>query len=54
LTDSSGYTGTHKNRFDEQGKGLGLGGRDPASKGLGSQQIYRGGNVNSLSQILRN
>jgi hypothetical protein len=28
LTDTSKYTGTHKHRFDETGKGLGLLGRD--------------------------
>jgi hypothetical protein len=28
LTDHTQYTGTHKNRFDEQGKGLGVQGRD--------------------------
>lgn len=27
LTDTSGYTGTHKGRFDSEGKGKGLSGR---------------------------
>ena len=28
LTDTSKYTGTHKHRFDEDGKGRGIAGRD--------------------------
>ncbi|CAM9479112.1 unnamed protein product [Chrysoparadoxa australica] len=35
LTDPSQYNGTHKHRFDESGKGLGLAGRDSVSKGKG-------------------
>ncbi|KAJ3260982.1 hypothetical protein HK103_006937 [Boothiomyces macroporosus] len=54
LTDSKGYTGSHKHRFDEHGVGKGLSGRDSTPKGSGSHGVYRGGNVNSLSQILRN
>lgn len=27
LTDTSKYTGTHKQRFDDSGKGKGIGGR---------------------------
>jgi hypothetical protein len=53
LTDSKLYTGSHKERFDEFGNGKGLAGRDPGVKGNSSTAIYRGGNVNSLSQILR-
>ena len=35
MTDTSKYTGTHKNRFDAKGHGRGLEGRDPAAKGRG-------------------
>lgn len=35
LTDSSLYTGSHKNRFDATGRGLGLAGRDSTKKGNG-------------------
>jgi len=35
LTDSSLYTGSHKDRFDEEGKGKGLEGHDSGSKGKG-------------------
>ncbi|TPX65886.1 hypothetical protein CcCBS67573_g08005 [Chytriomyces confervae] len=53
LTDSSGYTGTHQHRFNADGSGRGLAGRDSAPLGKGGVIQYRGGNVNSLSQILR-
>lgn len=53
LTDHSAYTGSHKHRFNEDGTGKGLAGREAVSKGSGSQTIYRGGNVHSISQILR-
>jgi hypothetical protein len=43
LTDSKQYTGTHKHRFDADGKGRGVAGRDNASNN----------NVTSISQILR-
>ena len=33
LTDTSGYTGSHKHRFDETGRGKGLQGRDAPGKG---------------------
>jgi len=36
LTDTSLYTGTHKERFDEHGKGRGGEGRDSTSKGKGT------------------
>lgn len=36
LTDVSQYTGTHKSRFDDSGKGLGMGGRDPMAISLSS------------------
>nr|ADX30619.1 tubulin polymerization promoting protein [Suberites domuncula] len=35
LTDTSKYTGSHKERFDESGKGKGLEGRDTGAKGHG-------------------
>ncbi len=35
LTDTSQYTGSHKLRFDEEGKGKGLAGRDYVPKGAG-------------------
>ena len=35
LTDTSKYTGSHKERFDESGKGRGLEGRDSPAKGGG-------------------
>jgi len=52
LTDPKGYRGTHAQRFDEQGKGRGLAGRDSPSKGT-TPGSYRGGDVKDLSQILR-
>ena len=33
LTDTSGYTGSHKHRFDETGRGKGVQGRDAPAKG---------------------
>jgi hypothetical protein len=36
LTDTSLYTGAHKSRFDDSGKGLGMDGRDSIPKGVGS------------------
>ncbi len=35
MTDTSKYTGSHKLRFDEEGKGRGLEGRDSFAKGKG-------------------
>ena len=35
MTDTSKYTGSHKHRFDEDGKGRGLEGRDSVAKGKG-------------------
>jgi hypothetical protein len=54
LTNTSQYTGTHKHRFDDSGKGRGLAGRDSVALGNGTAKSYRGGNVHDLSQILRN
>ena len=48
LTDSSQYTGAHKARFDMNGNGRGMSGRDGAS---GVE--YGGGRVTSLAQITR-
>jgi hypothetical protein len=36
LTDPKGYTGAHKARFDSDGKGRGLAGRDSVNKGSGT------------------
>ena len=36
LTDTSQYTGAHKERFDASGRGRGLDGRDRVAKGYGS------------------
>ncbi len=35
LTDTTKYTGSHKERFDGTGKGKGLEGRDSSAKGRG-------------------
>jgi len=51
LTDASQYTGSHKQRFDADGKGRGLAGRDSLSKG--GAGVYHGGAVTDLSQIMR-
>jgi len=52
LTNSQGYTGTHKNRFDASGKGKGIIGRDYIPIGGGNGD-YSGGDVKNLAQILR-
>ncbi|KAJ3031065.1 UNVERIFIED_CONTAM: hypothetical protein HDU68_006653 [Siphonaria sp. JEL0065] len=54
LTDSHGYTGAHKHRFNADGTGRGLAGRDSAPLGNGGESKYRGGDVKELKQILRN
>jgi len=51
LTDASQYTGSHKERFDKEGKGRGLAGRDSLSKG--GVGAYHGGAVHDISQIMR-
>lgn len=53
LTDTKLYTGAHKQRFDEDGRGRGLEGRDSVSKGAGGHGVYHGGAVSDLSQITR-
>lgn len=52
LTDASLYTGAHKERFDGDGHGRGLAGRESVGKGTGNAK-YHGGKVNDLSQICR-
>ena len=42
LTDPQLYTGTHRHRFDKDGKGRGILGRDYVAKGDGSVQGRRG------------
>jgi len=48
LTDTSLYTGAHRERFDAGGRGKGMAGRDAAS---GVE--YGGGTVHDLKQIMR-
>ncbi|RKO89614.1 hypothetical protein BDK51DRAFT_26247, partial [Blyttiomyces helicus] len=52
LTTTAGYTGTHKLRFNADGTGRGMAGRDAPAKGA-APGAYRGGDVKDLSQILR-
>ena len=42
LTDTSKYTGSHKERFDESGKGKGAAGRSDASQNTGYVGAYKG------------
>ncbi|XP_042331210.1 tubulin polymerization-promoting protein family member 2-like [Sceloporus undulatus] len=42
LTDTSKYTGSHKERFDECGKGKGLAGRTDIVKNTGYVGAYKG------------
>uniref|UniRef100_V9KZ87 Tubulin polymerization-promoting protein family member 3-like protein n=1 Tax=Callorhinchus milii TaxID=7868 RepID=V9KZ87_CALMI len=42
LTDSSRYTGSHKERFDESGKGKGKAGREELAEDTGFVGAYRG------------
>ena len=58
MTDTSKYTGSHKLRFDESGKGKGLDGRDSTSKGPGhipalvsAQSSYVAGNTIGLDAV---
>ena len=41
LTDSSKYTGSHKNRFDESGKGKGIEGREDRANAEGYVNGYK-------------
>ena len=36
LTNHERYTGTHRHRFDEEGRGMGIEGRDRVAKGHGT------------------
>jgi hypothetical protein len=52
LCNPSTYTGTHKYRFDHDGRGRGLAGRDSVCKGNGSvAPVYHGGQVLDLGSI---
>ncbi|XP_027426320.1 tubulin polymerization-promoting protein family member 2 isoform X3 [Zalophus californianus] len=42
LTDTSKYTGTHKERFDESGKGKGIAGREETTDSSGYVSGYKG------------
>ncbi|ELK23774.1 Tubulin polymerization-promoting protein family member 2 [Myotis davidii] len=42
LTDTSKYTGSHKERFDESGKGKGIAGREERSENSGYVSAYKG------------
>ena len=42
LTDTSKYTGAHKERFDESGKGKGASGRTDAAQNTGYVGGYKG------------
>ena len=58
LTDHKEYTGYHRHRFDEKGKGKGKAGRDTAVKGVGSllnvSTVSTGDEtVRDISQIMR-
>jgi hypothetical protein len=54
LTDPRLYTGAHKHRFDADGVGLGLAGRDSVSKGRGTTGgKFHGDVVDNLAQITR-
>lgn len=41
LTDTSKYTGSHKERFDESGKGKGIAGREDIADDSGYVQGYK-------------
>ena len=41
LTDAKGYTGAHKERFDESGKGKGIEGRSDRANNSGYVQGYK-------------
>lgn len=42
MTDTSQYTGAHKERFDESGKGKGAAGREDQSENTGYVGNYKG------------
>ena len=41
MTDTSKYTGSHKERFDESGKGRGIEGREYVAKNTGYVGAYK-------------
>lgn len=45
LTDTAGYTGAHKERFDESGKGKGKEGREDTADTSGYVSGYKGKNT---------
>jgi hypothetical protein len=45
MTDTSGYTGSHKERFDESGKGKGIEGRADRDENSGYVGNYKGANT---------
>ena len=45
MTDTSNYTGAHKERFDESGKGKGIDGRADVAKNTGYVGNYKGANT---------
>lgn len=45
LTDTSKYTGSHKERFDESGKGKGIAGREDVHDNSGYVGNYKGANT---------
>ena len=55
LTDSKNFTGAHRHRFDRDGVGRGLAGRDSVRKGAGwsERQPRVGERVDCVSQVLR-
>lgn len=53
VTDTAQYTGTHQHRFDADGHGRGLAGRDAISKGRGHTPAHaNANNPADLSQLL--
>ena len=42
MTDTSQYTGSHKERFDESGKGKGIDGRSDRAENTGYVGNYKG------------
>ena len=42
MTDTTQYTGSHKERFDAEGKGKGLTGREDLHDGSGYVGAYKG------------
>ncbi|SPQ95159.1 unnamed protein product (mitochondrion) [Plasmodiophora brassicae] len=55
LMDHRRFTGMHRHRFDRNGKGKGLKGRDSIIKGLGTMHDpYLGGPIWDIAQVVRN